>query len=467
MDKWLSHPTSLKVISVIVGLLLWAIVHIDPDTSPQTATSNIDTKTIEASVITADGLDTDKYVLTAMEPTVVRLDVQGRLTVLFNASSKDDYKVQVDLKGVKPGIQELPLTVKLPKGITLVEMSPRTVTVQIEEIVTKPFEPQVIVEGKPADGYIVGASTIVAPTTGVQVTLPKDDMSRIGAVTTEINIEGADKTVVNKKAKVIVYDVDGIEMTNAIVSPETLHVEVKVTPPLKVLPLQVRYTGTLPEGLSLVSVKPAIDKVTVYGEQKQLDELQVYDGVVLDLSKVKQTGTIRVKTELIDGIKAIDPAEVELNVVVAPVKNRTLTGLDVAIEGIANGLSAVIRTPANGKFDLTVSGADPVLSTLKASDISIIANVEGLGVGTHVVTLQVDVPAYIQTVLADGQTLTVTIEITDNSVPGSGSGGDNSEEVGGTPTEESPPPATTPPPDTSEETGNGGGNAAGGSTTNP
>lgn len=179
--------------------------------------------------------------------------------------------------------------------------------------------------------------------------------------------------------------------------------------------------------------------MTVYGEQKQLDELQVYDGVVLDLSKVKQTGTIRVKTELIDGIKAIDPAEVELNVVVAPVKNRTLTGLDVAIEGIANGLSAVIRTPANGKFDLTVSGADPVLSTLKASDISIIANVEGLGVGTHVVTLQVDVPAYIQTVLADGQTLTVTIEITDNSVPGSGSGGDNSEEVGGTPTEESPP----------------------------
>src|SRR4030095_11382646 len=205
-------------------------------------------------------------------------NVQGRLTDLLKNSSVDDYVVKVDLKGIKAGIQELPLTVSLPKGLQLVDMSPRTVTVQIEEILTKPFEVQVVPEGKPADGYVLGASTIVAPSSAVQVTLPKDDMSRIGLVTTEVNIEGADKTVVNKKSKIIVYDTDGIEMTNAIISPETLHVEVKVTPPFKTVPLQVRYTGTLPEGLSLVSVKPAIDQVTVYGEQKALDELKVYDG---------------------------------------------------------------------------------------------------------------------------------------------------------------------------------------------
>jgi YbbR domain-containing protein len=466
MDKWLSHPTALKIISVLVGLLLWAVVHIDPDTSPQTVTTtNFDTKTIEASVITPEGLDDDKYVLTAMEPTVVRLNVQGRLSDLLKNSSLDDYVVKVDLKGTKAGIQELPLTVDLPKGIQLVDMSPRTVTVQIEEILTKPFEIQVVTEGNPADGYVEGASTIVAPTSAVQVTLPKDDMSRVGLVTTEINIEGADKTVVNKKAKVLVYDTDGIEMTNAIISPETVHVEVKVTPPFKKLPLQVRYTGTLPDGLSLVSVKPAIDQVTVYGEQKALDELKVYDGVVLDLSKVKQSGSIQVKTMPIDGIKSIDPGEVTLDVVVAPNITRTFDGLPVKIEGLASGTSAIVRTPADGKFDLTVSGAESVLSSLKAEAISIIANTEGLAPGLHVVTLQVDVPAYVSTVLTEGQTLTVSIEIIDDAATGSEQ--DNSEEVGGTPTEE-PPASTPPPPETGEENGNGGGSAGGSPTnTNP
>jgi YbbR domain-containing protein len=463
MDKWLSHPTSLKIISIIVGLLLWAVVHIDPDTSPQTMTTNIDTKTIEASVITPDGLDTKKYVLTAMEPTVVRLDVQGRLTDLLKASSTDDYVVKVDLKGVKPGIQELPLTVDLPKGILLVKMSPRTVTVQIEEILTKPFELQVVTEGKPADGYVLGAASVVSPTDGVQVTLPKDDMSRVGLVTTEVDVEGADKTIVNKKAKVVVYDTDGIEMTNAIISPSTVHVEVKITPPFKKLPLQVRYTGTLPEGLSLVSVKPTIDQVTVYGDQKTLDGLQVYDGVVLDLSKVKQSGSIQAKTESIDGIKSIDPGEVTLEVVVAPNITKTFTGMPIAIEGLASGTTATVRTPADGKFNLTVSGAESVLSALKAEAISIIANVEGLAPGIHEVTLQVDVPSYVQTVLAEGQTLTVSIEIVAEEAAG-GTDGEESEEVGGTPTEETPTPTPTPTPATTDGSGNGNSNSGGNAT---
>ncbi|WP_138755496.1 CdaR family protein [Paenibacillus sinopodophylli] len=465
MDKWLSHPTALKIISVIVGLLLWAVVHIDPDTSPQTVTSNVDTKTIEASVIKAEGLDTDKYVLTAMEPTVVRLDVQGRLSNLLKASSDADYVVSVDLKDAKPGIQELPLVASLPKGITLVEMSPRTVTVQIEEILTKPFELKVVATGKPATGYVVGASTIVAPTTDIQVTLPKDDMSRVGVVETEISIDGADKTAVNKKAKIVVYDTDGIEMTNAVISPETAHVEVKVTPPFKSLPLQVRYTGTLPEGLSLVSVKPAIDQVTVYGEQKRLDELQVYDGVVLDLSKVKQTGSVQVKTEVIDGIKSIDPAEVTLEVVVAPIITRTFAALPITLEGVPSGMSAVFRTPAGGKFDLTVSGAGSVLNALQPDALAVIANVEGLNPGIHSVTLQIDVPAYVQTVLGSGQTLTVSIEIIEDAATGTGE--DDAEEVGGTPTEEPPTPTPTSSPDTGEESNNGSGNASSGPTMNP
>lgn len=457
MDRWLSHPTALKIISVILGLLLWAVVHIDPDSSQQAVTSSIDIKTIEAARINTEGLDEEKFTLSAMEPTVVRIVVQGRISDLLKASSVDDYEVKVDLKDAKPGIQELPLILDLPKGIQLVEMSPRTVTVHLEEILTKPFELRVVTEGEPAEGYIAGTPAVVSETNGAQVTLPKEDMSRVGLVSAEVNIDGADKTVVNKKAKVIVYDTEGIEMTNAVVTPETVHVEVKVTPPFKTVPLQVRYSGNLPDGLSIASIKPAIDQVTVYGEQKSIDEVQVYDGAVLDLSKVKQSGSIQVKTQPVDGIKLIEPAEVTLDVVVAPTATRTLKDTDVMINGITAGLTALIRSPEDGKIDLTISGAESVLSALRTDEISVIADVEGLGPGVHIVPLQVDVPEFIQTVVGSGQTLTVSIEILDSAAAEAEQ--EAAEEVGGTPSE--PPPAE--PPDSGD--GINGGNSADGTTT--
>ncbi|WP_028609716.1 CdaR family protein [Paenibacillus harenae] len=460
MDKWLSHPTALKIISVILGLLLWAVVHIDPELPPQTVTTSIDTKIIEAAKIIPVGYDEEKFALTAMEPTVVRIVVEGKISDLLAAASIEDYPVTVDLKDVKPGLQELPLILDLPKGIQLVEMSPRTVTVQLEEILTKPYELQIAVNGKPADGFIAGTPTLIAPIGEVQVTLPKDDMSRIGLVATELTVEGADKTVVNKKAKVVVYDTEGVEMTNAIVSPETVHAEVRVTPPFKSVPLQVRYTGALPEGLSLVSVKPAVNEVTVYGDQKSLDGLQVYDGAVLDLSKMKESGTVQVKTQLVDGIRIIEPAEIDVDVVLAPIVTRNFTGIPVIVEGEAAGQSAKFRSPADGKFSLTVSGAESVISKLTSNEIRIVASVAGLKPGVHDVPLQVDVPAYVQIVLGNADSLNVSIEIVDN-VPADAGQEEQDEPVQGTPSE--PPDPAPNPGDTFGEDveGAGGSNANG------
>lgn len=455
MDKWLSHPNSLKIISIVLALLLWAVVHIDPDSTPQTITSSIDTKTIEAAKIIVEGLDEDKFALTAMEPTVVRIDVQGKLTDLLAASSIDDYKVTVDVSEAKAGIQELPLTIKLPKGIQLVSMSPRTVTVQLEEIVTKSFQLQAVAEGKPAEGYVAGEpGVIVFDDNGIAVTLPKDDMERVGAVAASVNIDGADKTVSDKKAKVVVYDKDGLEMTNAVVEPATVTIEVKVTPPFRTLPVQVRLTGDLPEGISIESIKPEIEEVTVYGEQASIDALQIYDGITLDLSKVKNSGTFKLKPQLIDGIKAVDPEEIAVSVYVDPTSTRTFSGLKVNVEGLGEGLTAFIRSPQSGNYDLTVSGAGTILSKLQASQINIAANVEGLGPGMHTVPLNVSLPAYVQAEAGDGQAPSVNIEIVAETTAGTGEE-EPSVETGGQPTET---------PAESETPANSGNNTGGGAS---
>lgn len=413
MDKWLSHPTALKIISVLIGLLLWAVVHLDPDTTPANITSTVDVKVIEAAKIVPIGLDEQKYALTGMEPTVVRIDVQGRISDLLYASSEEDYVVSVDLSRAKPGIQELPLEVtKTPRGIQVISMSPRTVTVQVEEIVTQQFDVQVIANGTPANGYIAG-DPVVNPSNQVSLTLPKEDMDRVGVITAEVNIDGAVKTVVNKKAKLTVYDKDGVEMSGVTTAPSTLEIEVPITPPFKSVPLQLGYTGSMPEGLSIVSVSPESSDITVYAEQSVLDKLKVYNGAVLDLSKVKGTGVVKVKATLIDDIKMVEKEEINVHVVVSPTTERTMSGTNIAVEGVADGLEAVIRTPEGGKLDLVLSGSESVLAAVKVDQVRVIANVEGLGVGVHEVPLQTTLPLFVEARKSDTQPLVVTIEIVD------------------------------------------------------
>lgn len=456
MDKWLSHPTALKIISVILGLLLFAVVHNDLETSPQ-AVSNIDTKVMEAVTITPTGLDQDKYVLTAMEPTVTRLVVEGRISTLRTAAN-EEYVVNVDLSNASPGIHELPLTVKLPRNIREVELSPRRVTVRIEELVTRTFDVQVLTEGQPAAGYVLGTPEIASGTPAqVEVTLPKYEMDRVGVVAATLDVSGADKTVSNKRARVVVYDSEGEAIEGAVVQPATVHAEARVTLPFKRVPLQVRYTGTLGEGLSLVSVKPEVEEVTVYAPQEELDNITIYDGIVLDLSKVRQSGVVRVKTVPVDGIESVSPGEIGLDVVLEHTVTRTLNELPIAISGEPDGTSAVIRNPANGRMNLTLRGAEAVLQAVSASDIRILAKVDGLAPGVHSVPLELDLPPYVEPVLEDGRPMAASIEIIDETAA-TEEEPDDEIEVGGTPS--APPAGDSGEPDIPVD--GGGGNAGDG-----
>lgn len=413
MDKWLSNPTSLKIIAVLIAIIIWAVVHIDPETSPQSVTSNTDTKIIEAAPIVPVGLDRDRYVLSAMEPTVVRLVVEGRISSLKTATN-DDYVVELDLSGVGPGIQDLPLTVKMPKGITEVEISPRYVTVQIEELETQTLEVQVLTEGEPAAGYLVGESSIVG-TTGnvVEVTMPTDDFARLDKLAVTVDITGADTTVINKKAKIVAYDTLGTPIDNVTFNPDTLSAQTIITLPEKEVPIQLRYTGTLPEGYSLVSISTSQETVKVHALQQVLDSINLYDGFVVDLSNVDETGEIQVKANLLEGVKEVSPAEIPVNVVIEKIGTRVMNAVPIQVNGLNDQYDLAFTGLVNNRMDVQLQGAESLLQKVKTSDVILSVDVTDLPPGTHQLTVAAELPAYIQASVTGDYTLDVTVTITD------------------------------------------------------
>lgn len=465
MDKWLSHPTAIKIISIVIALLLWAVVHFDPESTPAAVTSNTDKKIIEAAQIIPTGLDETKYSLVQMEPTVVRIMVEGRRSKLLTAKD-EDYIITADLSGLGTGEHVVPLTYTMPSGVTLLEISQRTVKVDIEEIQTRSFDLGLKTSGTPSSGYIVGTPSLVGKETAasVKVTLPKDEMEYVGSVSATVSVEGAKSTVEDKKASVVVYDTEGKVMEHAITNPKIVDVEVPVTPPIKMVPLQISYTGSLPEGLSIASIKPEIDKVAVYADQKTLDALDVYNGVTIDLGAVEQSGTVKAKVTKLDGIVLVEPAEINVEVNVVSWESLTLTRA-IQLTNVGEGLFAEISKPQSGEASLNIHGAPDVLSAISDKDLQLTADLQGLKAGTHTIKLTTTVPRFV-TVTNDEAAFSATVVIGEKSDPVTA---DPDASGGTTEPEPSPTPEPSATPDSEESTpsagaGNDGSNEGTGAT---
>ena len=114
MDKWLNHPTVAKLVALAIGILMWAVVHFNPeDSSPSNVSSLYDTKVINDVIVQPYGLDERNYVLLGMDPLKVKLTVRGTKSALDSAKTSG-YRLKVDLRTVGEGQHTLPLEEDLP-----------------------------------------------------------------------------------------------------------------------------------------------------------------------------------------------------------------------------------------------------------------------------------------------------------------------------------------------------------------
>jgi len=408
MDKWLSNPTVLKILSVVIAILLFAVVHFDPESPPNQVASTIDTREFSAVKIGARGLDPETQFLRSIEPSTVQLLVEGRLADLV--STVPD--VWVDVTGLGEGVHELVVRYDIPGRVQLRSITPTRVKVDIVPLQTKEFEAVIRTEGTPANGYKVG-DPIVKPNNRVFVRMPKDQLSAVAYVGAVINVEGVEANVVEQKVRLAAYDESGNEIEGAVLSPNVVEVEVPITKPYKKLPLEIQFTGRLPIGMSIASFKPSTDTVTVYGPQETLDRLEFYDHVTLNLSTVQRSGTYTLDLRPTGDLAQIEPRQLEIAIELEPSETITLPQIPITTAGLAEGMKASFVVPESGTVDLNVTGAPSVLADLTAKDVQVIADLNGLPTGTQMVVLDVHLPQFVTQ--AFPQRLMATVQITDGT----------------------------------------------------
>lgn len=171
MPNWVVNNLGLKLLSLFLAALLWAVV--------------LGEQKIEVTVNVPLLLDVPQKLFLVNDPAdTLEVRLRGPKTLVTSVTPREIVLGELPAKLVE-GENTIPIreeSFRIPRGIQVVDVSPRRVRVVLERAVEREVEVNPRVEGRPPDGYAV--RQVTANPSRVRMVGPASELTRITRVRT-------------------------------------------------------------------------------------------------------------------------------------------------------------------------------------------------------------------------------------------------------------------------------------------
>lgn len=379
MHEMFKRNIGYKAISLILAILFW--LWVTSQGSSQTLDRN---QTLTIPLVTKN-LPANSIVMTKLPS--VRVSLQGSNP---SVNVKDLY-AYVDLTGSKPGQQDYEIKMDTIPNITILELTPNRVSLQLDTIQEKMLPVQLILTGVPAEGKEVG-DAVLKPNL-VNVRGPGTLLASVDKVLVEANVAGATETIqisrpilFRDKAGQSIFGPDpGVETLTA--NPGSVDIIVPILSKglgSKMIPLKVLSQGTPVEGMMVRSLQVVPDGVEVFGTPEALKGFELLNIGPIDLKGITEDKTFDISSEKVSLPSGVSfGAKKSFTVIVkvgkAP-QPKILKGIPVVIKNVPAELDV---DQAVSAVDITVQALPEVLEKLTGDQISLWVDASGLLAGNH------------------------------------------------------------------------------------
>jgi YbbR domain-containing protein len=401
MLRWISenYRTFLWAFALAIAVWISAVSSADPD----------ETRTLRsAAPIQIIGQD-PSLVISSDIPKEAKLTLHAPRSI-WNSIESDPQSVRaiLDLSSLSSGEHTLDLQIQIDaRPVQIVSVTPRTVTVLLEELATQTIQTDVTISGEVAIGYQVGKISVDPKeiiVAGAQSQVKKAARARIA-----INLSGLREDF-DQTLPIEILDKEGARVSGISVTPDSVHVTLPITQQggYRDVAVKVVTSGRVASGYRMTDISVFPPVVTVFASDPKLvnDLPGVVETQVLDLRNAQEDIDTRVSLNLPEGVSIIGEQAVLIQVGVSPIESSvTLAGEKVEIVGLDPALTAQV-SPVT--VDVIVSGPLPVLDTLARQDVRVTVDLTGLAVGVHQVVPKVE--ALISDVIVES-ILPNTIEV--------------------------------------------------------
>ncbi len=324
--------------------------------------------------------------------TTAQVTVRAPQSV-WDVLEADDISVVADLSKRQPGSYTIPLTATLSNARhgTVTDIQPSQITVELARRSEQLVNVTVIQVAEPSPGFT--ASTTVSDPTA-KIVGPEAAVKQVAAVQASVNVQDQ-RVSFSRVVKLSAVDANNKEIAGLQITPAEVTVTVDVQPRPDVTELSVvpKLIGEVPTGYFRRNYSWDPKTVVVRGDRVIVDAM---NGIIstdpIDLTGKNATFTQKVKLTLPIGVTLPDPVEITVTVEIAPViGSRQFDSIPVQTQGLDPADFTITVQPE--RVSVIVSGPQPLLDALDASEISVIAPLGGLSAGKTSVTLQASVNA--------------------------------------------------------------------------
>ncbi len=383
-EKIISRKNGLVVIALLVSVLVFIFVDTRSTSLAETSAEVIYNQPIKAIYNDA------AYVIEGL-PETVDITLIGSRSELYLAKQLPMNDIEVDLRGLKPGVHKVNLKYKKATNTVDYKLDPSVATVIVYDKVSasKLINTEIINKDKIDSKLIV--DDVKLQRDQVYIKGNEEEVNKVASVKALVNLANivneATGEQVLKDIKLVAYDDNG-EVVDIEIVPAKIDATVTIISPSKVVPIKIIPSGNLVFGKAISRITTNVNAVTIYGKQTILDGI-ISIPVTIDVTGLKDDKDYNMNITKPVGVSSISEKRINISVTLGEETSKEIRDLPLEYINLADGYSVQAVGVSNTKVSIIAKGVSEVINSLNTADIRAFVDLKDLKVGVQDIAVQV------------------------------------------------------------------------------
>lgn len=393
----------IQIICVLIAIGLWVLVMVDENPMNTNTYSKIPVKIDNIEVLNRGNKTYE--LMDKIDSFNVNVKVRGLKNDLLKLEHKS-IKATAKLTQFKEGANSVLVEIDIPSNMEVVEVSPKYLTLNIEEVVSVSVNVQVFYTGSQAKGYYIAYSSSNPDT--VIVKGPRSVVNSVNKAVATINVEGKSGNVV-QNVPVRLFNNTDKEISSLFISPSNVEASWEILP-TKVVPVKPSYIGVPAEGYKLTKITSDVETVTIAGPRDLLDTIHELKTEPIDITNaninVKSDKIIEADERLIIVESPYEVKRISVTANIERIVDMEYTFDFDEIEFI-NLPTDYFITPFDKDtvFKVNVKAVSSIISKLDKKDIKLVVDAANAAEGENELSMNVSTDFEVESIISDTQSV--------------------------------------------------------------
>ena len=384
-EKWIRRKNTLIFISLILSVLLFLYVD-----SESTAIITDSAEVLYGQKVKAT-YNNNSYVIEGL-PSSVDVTLIGRKVDLYLAKQLSGGIVTADLSKLGEGMHSVKLDYDCAINSVEYKLDPSVVNVTVYPKISQTRIATIDVINKNKLDKKLSIGNVELENSEIVIKGAEHVLNEVSTVKALVDA----KKIVNPKIgdlelddiKLVAYDSNGDVIKGLELEPNKVKAKISVSSPSKEVNIKVIPVGNLEFGKAINDIVTDISKVTLYGDQDILDNIE-YLPVEVDVSGLNTNKSYDVIISKPSGIKEMSASNVKVSISLASEVTKEIDNVSIETINLDAKYKAVAIGESSSKTTVVVKGTKDVIDKIDSTMIKAQVDLSSYTEGEYEVAIKV------------------------------------------------------------------------------